>query len=590
MSTSQPPPAADERSPLLERGRQRVAGERRDESPPTKSKSISSRIRDIPVFIRLAPLVALFSLSIEVPLLTILEVIDRILCVLWYERHDPASIPPTGEIPTEMCKASGPFTYSSTFLSTRAVLVAIAAFMVTSFIGQFGALVGRRPIVLLLVLANLVTISSFTAFIFIPNSIAALGMVAIWLIVGSFADVLAIVLISNMMVIDTASPSSRASQVSVIMGSMVAGEIPSFSIGGYIHRKGGVAAVCFTAVGLAVAQLLYASSPLVVPETFSSEKREAAREERRDRHRQARERSLERWEEQSGDATRVPKRLVRKTYESLQAVIDPVLRLKPIRKPDGSRKYRLTVLGVAYLLASVTNGYINSALIAWFTFVLKKTIEEKGFIFTWIAAMQFTGMIIVFPLLSKWSRVLYARFIARRQERSPMQINGEPIQQQDPRLPEGDVLSNPESELSSAHFDVYLLRWCYLFIALFYGAIALARTNAQIAAVAVTLTMFGGAHPSLLSIAAASVNPIQSGEAVAGIEMVGTIGRLVSPLIIGPIQTKIMLKSPHVLWFSMMLAMLVVVLITFLIRDEDRYISVETDTPEQESLLPQETS
>ena len=36
--------------------------------------------------------------------------------------------------------------------------------------------------------------------------------------------------------------------------------------------------------------------------------------------------------------------------------------------------------------------------------------------------------------------------------------------------------------------------------------------------------------------------------------------------------------------------MLVVVLITFLIRDEDRYIPLGVNDEEQESLLPQEAS
>ncbi|KAG8806551.1 hypothetical protein FRC19_007204 [Serendipita sp. 401] len=143
--------------------------------------------------------------------------------------------------------------------------------------------------------------------------------------------------------------------------------------------------------------------------------------------------------------------------------------------------------------------------------------------------------------------------------------------------PSADTISNPRSEYSSAHFDVYLLRWSWSFIALFFVVIGFAKNTWQLAAVCSLVLAFSGAHPTIQAITAASVNSIQTGEAIAGLEMVGAIGRFASPLVFGAVQAKVIITMPLVLWMSMAAVTIAGIALTFFIRDDDRYIPTAAD-------------
>lgn len=134
------------------------------------------------------------------------------------------------------------------------------------------------------------------------------------------------------------------------------------------------------------------------------------------------------------------------------------------------------------------------------------------------------------------------------------------------------------------------------------------------------LLFCAGAHPALQSIAAASVSPIQAGEAIAGVEMVGQIARFTSPIVIGTLQSKYVsgfLREQRadytvqqeqssrcrnlcsLLWLYVLgnfpLTMLIIrhqacvfvaAVLTLLIRDEDRYIAKAVVLPQEAEGSP----
>ncbi|KAG8750784.1 hypothetical protein FRC14_000222 [Serendipita sp. 396] len=519
------------------------------------------------------------SLASGLPTLTIVEIVQRVLCQLWYIRNRPDKIPESGDIPDEMCQTPGPVAAFSAFMVIQAILISAAGFMITSFIGQYAALMGRKPILLLVLLGGLATACSFSAALFIPSYIGVLVFFSLWLILSALSYPVSTLMIINLMVIDTALPDERTTRLALIFGGMYAGEIPAYTIGGFINRVVGPRILSLIIISISLFQVLYASA--ITNETFGGEKREAARQERHERRQTARERSLERWAEQEGDSTRGLKRAVRKTYEAIRAVLDPLTRLQPVKRDDGRWNYRLTMIGISYFLMSLSSGYVNVGLIAYLTIVLRRNPEQNGFILTWISAMQLTGATIAFPLISKLGRILYAKLTARKQKGKG------PTAGQDPDIsraerdvspaPSSDTISNPRSEYSSAHFDVYLLRWSWSFIALFFVVIGFAKNTWQLAAVCSLVLAFSGAHPTIQAITAASVNSIQTGEAIAGLEMVGAIGRFASPLVFGAVQAKVIITAPLVLWMSMAAVTIAGIALTFFIRDDDRYIPTAAD-------------
>jgi hypothetical protein len=96
---------------------------------------------------------------------------------------------------------------------------------------------------------------------------------------------------------------------------------------------------------------------------------------------------------------------------------------------------------------------------------------------TLITAAQLFGLMVVFPSLSKWGVVFYTK-IHKRQHSANGVNASESIhtEEREPLVGEDD----PHSEISVAHFDVYLLRLSYFVAALFALLVGFARTNAQV--------------------------------------------------------------------------------------------------------------
>jgi hypothetical protein len=132
--------------------------------------------------------------------------------------------------------------------------------------------------------------------------------------------------------------------------------------------------------------------------------REAARLERRERHRQARERSLERWNaeteemaESNGDigrgrtlgrnAVRHARRATRKTAEGVLTVFDPILRLKPTKQENGRINARLAVLASSYFLYSLGTGYLGPAIVSYMTVVMLADPEQVCFLISLLFAL-----------------------------------------------------------------------------------------------------------------------------------------------------------------------------------------------------------
>lgn len=171
--------------------------------------------------------------------------------------------------------------------------------------------------------------------------------------------------------------TQRTASLSFTYGAVAAGSIPSFALGGFINRVLGARGLFCVTLGVITIALFWASTSLV-QETFGGERRQAARQERLERRSQARERSLERWNNEEGDATRGVRRGIRKSFEAIAAVFDPILRLKPTRHENGRLNIRLVTLGAGYFFGTLGTGYITPALISFMTIALQQNPEQVG--------------------------------------------------------------------------------------------------------------------------------------------------------------------------------------------------------------------
>lgn len=87
--------------------------------------------------------------------------------------------------------------------------------------------------------------------------------------------------------------------------------------------------------------------------------------------------------------------------------------------------------------------------------------------------MQSLGLWIVFPLVSNGGRRLYTRIHSRRAHKASASTTRVESQ----ATASDDNLDNPVSEFSSAHFDVYLLRWCWSLAAVHLTLLGFSRNN-----------------------------------------------------------------------------------------------------------------
>ncbi|KAG8798325.1 hypothetical protein FRC17_007504, partial [Serendipita sp. 399] len=257
----------NEREPLLPHAT-RVQDDEDDHTRSSNSKidQFLSTIRSTPTHIRVMPVIFLTSIAYGLPTLTTIDIVKRVLCQIWYMRNKPDQIPDDGDIPDELCLTHGPVAAFSAFMVTQAVLTSTAIFFLTSFIGQYAAMIGRKPILVLVVLGGIATACSFLAALFVPNDVVALVFLAIWLITSAFSHPMGPLIVTNLMVIDTAPPDERTTRLALVFGAMVAGDVPAYSVGGFINRVAGPRVLLLTVVSITLIQLLYTS--VIVKETF----------------------------------------------------------------------------------------------------------------------------------------------------------------------------------------------------------------------------------------------------------------------------------------------------------------------------------
>lgn len=75
----------------------------------------------------IVPVTVLCRLAIMLPSTTSFSILEMISCRLWYYWHDPASIPPTGQIPDELCSIPGVQEYYAAVVSIQAALGGIGS-------------------------------------------------------------------------------------------------------------------------------------------------------------------------------------------------------------------------------------------------------------------------------------------------------------------------------------------------------------------------------------------------------------------------------------------------------------------------------
>ncbi|KAE9397392.1 MFS general substrate transporter [Gymnopus androsaceus JB14] len=96
------------------------------------------------------------------------------------------------------------------------------------------------------------------------------------------------------------------------------------------------------------------------------------------------------------------------------------------------------------------------------------------------------------------------------------------------------------------------------------------KTGQYIAAFIIALG--GGARAVFRSVVAASVEPLKQGETLAAVEMVASIGMVISPLYMGAVLSATIVIMPALIFYTIALIVLLGASVLFLIKDSDRYI------------------
>lgn len=90
-------------------------------------------IQKIPVMFRVAPPLFLVTLADNMTYLTIVDLMKKFLCSVWYSMHRPDEVPEDGPIPVEKCQLPGPVAWFSAYMVISNIMLALSGELVLFF-------------------------------------------------------------------------------------------------------------------------------------------------------------------------------------------------------------------------------------------------------------------------------------------------------------------------------------------------------------------------------------------------------------------------------------------------------------------------
>ncbi|KAH7924233.1 MFS general substrate transporter [Leucogyrophana mollusca] len=459
----------------------------------------------------LIPIAIATRLSGQLPSTTLLQILQRLVCRLWYELNDPESLPVNGRIPDALCANSAIEQNYAAAITVLEIVEGTGSMVGCSAASLFASRYGRRPTLLAVFSLAIAGYALLIASIFVPARTEA-AVLTVSVILQSLSSSLVTIFIVNTYVVDVVSVGERTAALSAISGWCALGGALSYTLGGLITtRSDEPILVYIVAAAMLAVSCLYVFT--VLPESFPEEKRDELRRQRL---------------AQSAASSSHPHRYM----VSLALIFEPLKQLIPGWKPDGGRSWRLAYCAVHVLITQIGSRYAPVAIVLYYTAKYAYTPAQTGYILTTLFLSSMFTLTIVIPSLVRYIQPYYI------QSRSTTFSSEEPNDDTDSKTPE-----------TSEHLELHITSasWVIAALAVIFAGAATTLPWQLFAAVCVGLST---AHtPVFRSVVAASVAPLKQGEALAAVEMVSSVGAVLSPLIMGTVLTATITTFPQLVFY-----------------------------------------
>jgi len=463
---------------------------------------------------------------------TQVEILLELVCRLYWNHHNETDFP-LGE----RCAHPAVRQYFTIVKALVVTMEGLGGLVMYGPISRLSGKYGRRSMMILLtVLLILATLCLIMAYRF-PIFFTA-PLLLSWLILLSLTGTWQFDLLTAMYVVDTTIERERTSSLSVVLGWGYFAGVPAFAIGGAVTTHlGSNTAVYWLVITLALVLLAYIT--FVLPESFDKRKRARLQEQ---------------WESERTD--RGPGGCLGSTFGPF---FRPLALLKPHRNPTtGLWNFRLLWCGLHALFSGLASGYIWTAIIVYLALHLRYKPDDNGYMLTTAAIATGASLIVITPLVIKLGRPFYhATDISDSHSTSP------------------EPTTNPEATVSGgSKMDTHLAIFGWTVDAIAVALLPLARTPMQ---VYIPVIILGASYfriSAFRSVIVASGDPVRSGEILAAIQTVTSIGIALSGLVLGSVLgASINTPLPGLVFLVYSAIALVSVLALCLIRESDRYIA-----------------
>ncbi|KAJ7781966.1 major facilitator superfamily domain-containing protein [Mycena maculata] len=502
---------SNEREPLLQ---SELAG------PPAQKESKPIHPYYIVVVSFLAKLCALISTT------TLVEVLLQLVCRLYWGDA------PSPSVPEDSLKCSHPSVrqYFAILNSLVGIVEGLVGLLMYSPMSRLSGKYGRRSVLIVLtvflIFATLCLIGAYE----LPTLFTA-PLLLLWLITISVAGLWQFDLMTVMYVVDTISPEQRTSHLSIVLGWGYAAGVPGFALGGALTAcTGGNTAVYWAVIGMALILLAYII--FILPESFDKTKRTKLQEE---------------WQLEGSDQD-----------SSLRAFLRPLALLKPHRNPTtGAWNLRLLWCSIHAFTSGIASGYIWTAILVYLALHLGYKPNDNGYILSIAALATGVSLIVIMPLVVESGRGFCGGKTPSPHYNSDSTANSEM---------QGTTSANSKMDRHLAIFG-----WLIDIVAV--GLLPLARTQIQ---VSIPLIILGASYfriSTFRSVAVASADPIRSGEILAAIQTVTSLGAVFSGLVLGSVLSASINTFPGLVFLVYSAIATVSVLALCLIRESDRYMA-----------------
>ncbi|KZT23870.1 MFS general substrate transporter [Neolentinus lepideus HHB14362 ss-1] len=484
----------------------------------------------------ISPVVLVYRLATILPSTTTFFVVNQFACRLWYTLNDPGSIPSDGGLSTEQCSIPGVQKTFAAIFTAISISDGLGSVIGYSAASLFASRYGRKPVTLVLI-----TIAMGHGLSLVSSTFASgwfeLIFLCTWILCGSFAQPPVFGFAANMFIVDLVSAEERTATISKLNGWSVFGGAISFTVGGAITtRFHNVLVVYYLSAAMFASIWVYVF--LLIPESFSKEKRDELRRQRKAKAQEA---------EVSVAGSRLDKA---KHYLIRTVVPEPLKEFKPTRNPvTGKRNWRLFYCAVHIIFTQLADAYGAVSMVLFLTAKHNYEPSETGYVLTTLSLVDVFCLTLIIPLLVR--RIL-----------RPYHLRAKPIR-----------TSSRGGEISetSDRLDVHIAVASWTINAIAY--ILLGYMNTRITQIlAIILLGFGcGGGPVARSLVVATVHPLKQGDALGAVEMVSSLGTFLSPIVMGTILTSTISTFPQLVFWVHGAIVVAASMVLFLVRDSDRY-------------------